>query len=87
MGPVPGYPLVQGGLGFGSFPLARDFEYLFLPFLVVRISPSQMDKGRFLANGELDRTVLSEASSVNCEQLGYIHPLLKLSPPKDEGSK
>jgi len=84
---VPGYPLVQGGRGFDSFPLARDYEYLFLPFLVVRISPSQMDKGRFFANGELDRTVSSEAGSVNCEELGYRHLLLKLSPPEDEGSK
>jgi len=64
--------------------MARDSEDLLLPFFVVRISPSQMDEGRFLADGKLYRAISSEASSVNGEELGYRHPLLKLDPPKME---
>jgi hypothetical protein len=43
-----------------------------------------VDEGRFLVDGKLYRAISSEASSVNGEELSYIHPLLKLDPPKDE---
>jgi flagellar motor protein MotB len=71
-------------LTLSHFP---EIEDLLLPFFVVRISPSQVDEGRFFANGKLYRTIFSEASLVNCEELGYRHPLLKLDPSKDERSK
>jgi hypothetical protein len=57
---------------------------LLLPFFVVGISPSQVDEGRFLADGKFYRAIPSEASSVNSEEFSYRHPLLKLDSPKDE---
>jgi hypothetical protein len=60
---------------------------LLLSFFVVRISPSQVNEGRFLADGKLYRAISSEASSVNGDEFGYRHPLLKVDPPKEERSK